>query len=55
VDKMADITGLIAAIFVMVTCVIHVVATRNHKEVDIKRFRVMAATAFAMALLYLVK
>lgn len=53
--KMTEITGILAAVFVMVTCVIHVVATRGHKEVDIKRFRVMAATAFAMALLYLVK
>ena len=47
--------GTLAAIVVMVTSALHVLATKNRAEVDIKRYRIMAATAFAMALLYLVK
>jgi len=47
--------GYIAAAYVFLTSAAHLVTTRKRKEVDIKRFRIVTATAMVMALLYAVK
>lgn len=52
---MESMLGYVAAAYVFLTGVAHLVTTRERKEVDIKRFRIVTATAMAMALLYVVK
>lgn len=52
---MTDTVGIVAAVYVMLTSIVHFVVTRNEDQVDVKRFRIVLITAIVMALLYLVK
>lgn len=52
---MESTLGYIAAAYVFLTGIAHLATTRTRKEVDIKRFRIVTATAMVMALLYVVK